>query len=471
MYLTASKINSEHILTDWKGRSGKFIRTFGLNTKRNNNEWRVTWDSIKQHINTAIGRPGIEYEKCQDDKCDLDHVDAESFDSLIRKQKPYERTKIVDYILNEETETVDLIHEVHDKEFFEKIKDGDIQYVSAMVWPATGGYDTFGIGRADQPIIDAYHWKFVHHAFLRDNPAYGRDIAKVQTTCEGKDCQVQLLSASQNTDLDPLKEIPLLYRHNDTLHLVSAPECVQSIIKKKKDAGIKIDDKVLSIAYSECDQSNNLKSSFKTCTCDDRQNKMDEDKMKELESKLKAQEEENKKLESKLKAQDEDKEKEMVSKKSRYSKLFAQAEDDEDSKKMYARLQATTEDKKELEAMHEEYDNHTKSKKSADENPKIKELESRLKAKDDKEIIPMIASLVAVRKDKMPQTELDAFEISLKAKSFTEIETTFNNELYVINALPAKEITQTQKFEFNGNGSNSHALLSKSLEEIAGEVS
>jgi len=171
MYLISGSIDPKNFLTSWKGRSGKFVRTFGINTTRNNNEWKVTWESIKQHIGTAIGRPGIEFEKCQEGKCDLDHVEAESFDGVIQKQKPYERTKIVDYILDEENESVDLIHEVNDDEFFEKIKNGEIQYVSAMVWPATGGYDMHGTGRAGLPIIDAYHWKFVHHAFLRDNPA------------------------------------------------------------------------------------------------------------------------------------------------------------------------------------------------------------------------------------------------------------------------------------------------------------
>jgi len=482
MYLIASKISS-NFLTNWKGREGKFVRTFGINTKRNNNEWKVTWESIKQHIGTAINRPGIEYEKCQMGKCDLDHVEAESFEENLIKQKPFERTKIVDYILDEDKESVDLIHEVNDDEFFEKIKNGEIQYVSAMVWPATGGMDVIGKGRAGLPIIDAYHWKFVHQAFLRDNPAYGKDTAQVKTTCEGKGCQVQLLTSkliAETTSapgdaLDPLKEIPLLFRHNDSLHLVSASSCVQDIIKKKKDSGIKITDKELSSAFSECGETNvsknNAKSSFKTCTCDTKQNKMDDaEKVKELESKLKSQDEEKVKLESKLKSQDEEKVKEVTAKKARYSKLFAESESEEDSKKMYAKLKAVTEDKEELKAMDEEYDNHTKSRKAQNENPKLKELEARLKARDDKDTIPMVAALVAVRKDRMPEAELEEFKTKLKAKSFTEIETTYNNEAYVINALPAKEIESVSKPNFKFNGNTTKSLAAKSLEEIAGEV-
>jgi len=544
VYLISAEIKPDNFLTEWKGKSGKFVRTFGINTKRNNNEWRVTWDSIKQHIGTAIGRPGIEYEKCVEGKCDLDHVEADSFEENILKQKPFERTKIIDYILDEENETVDLIHQVNDNEegneFFKKIQDGEIQFVSAMVWPATGGYDMLGTGRVGLPIIDAYHWKYVHHAFLTSNPAYDEDTAIVRTTCEGEDCQVQLLSAKGLTAqkialcgnckhfvdngkctlvqgtiekkavcklhefgetkpkdtiikplhtktetnyrfplsavttsapgnaLDPLKEIPLLFRHKNELHLVSASSCVQEIIKKKKDAGIKIDDQALAIAYSECGESNNLKSSFKTCTCS--KINLDEEEHKEMKAKLKATEENNKKLESKLKAQDEKHEKELESRKAKYSKLFAQTENEEDSKKMYARLKATTDDKEELKAMEHEFDNHTKSRKAQTEDPEKKEMQATLKSMQSKLAEPLIAGLVAVRKGKMPEAELTQFEESLKAKSFADIESQFNDESFIINSLKSNTTTTPAGYEnFQFNGGESQALSSKSLEEIAGE--
>ena len=539
MYLIAGSIDPKNFLTSWKGRSGKFVRTFGINTTRNNNEWKVTWESIKQHIGTAINRPGIEYEKCQEGHCDLDHVEAESFEENIVKQKPYERTKIVDYILDEENESVDLIHEVNDDEFFEKIKSGEIAYVSAMVWPATGGYDMHGTGRAGLPIIDAYHWKFVHHAFLRDNPAYGKDVAQVKTTCEGENCQIQLLSAKalsaqtalcgnckhfvengkcqlvqgtiepkavcdlhkfgeilakdtkikpektkQETNyrfplaavttsapgdaLDPLKEIPLLYRHKKKLHLVSASSCVQDIIQKKKDAGIKIDDKELAIAYSECGESNKANISFKSCTC--AKTKLDEEEHKEMQSKLKAAQEEKKELESKLKAQEENHEKEISAKKARYSKLFAQTNED-DAKKMYAKLKAATDDEDELKAMDEEYDNHTKARKAQYEDPEKKELQASNKAMAAQLSAPMIATLVAIRKDRMPEAQLTEFENSLKAKSFVEIQTVYQNESYVINALKSKSSTTGPDYtHFDFNGTDDNSLSAKSLEEITGDA-
>jgi len=398
---------------------------------------------------------------------------------LYKNKKPYERTKIVDYILDEENESVDLIHEVTDDEFFEKIKNGDIQYVSAMVWPATGGYEMHGTGRAGLPIIDAYHWKFVHHAFLKDNPAYGKDTAQVKTTCEGENCQVQLLSAkafaavttsAPGVSLDPLKEIPLLYRHKKKLHLVSASSCVQDIIQKKKDAGHTIDDKELAIAYSECGESNKANISFKSCTC--AKTKLDEEEHKEMQSKLKAAQEEKKELESKLKAQQEEKEKEISAKKARYSKLFAQTDEDE-GKKMYAKLKAATDDPDELKAMDEEYDNHTKARKAQYEDPEKKELQASNKAMAAQLSAPMIATLVAIRKDRMPEAELTEFENALKAKSFVEIQTVYENESYVINALKSKNITTRpdySHFDFNGSD-DSDSLSAKSLEEITGDAS
>jgi len=195
MYLAAKEIPKDNLLTNWKGKDGKFVRTFGMNSQRNKNEWRATWDSIKKYIPTAIGLPGIEYEVCKEDGCSLDHVDAATFEDTIELQKPYERTKIIDYVLNEKEESVDLIHEVHDDKFWKKLQDHTIKYVSPLIWPLADGIEVSGKGRNDLPIIDTSAWKFTHDAFLTKDPAFGDDIATVKTMCEGKNCDVKMLSA------------------------------------------------------------------------------------------------------------------------------------------------------------------------------------------------------------------------------------------------------------------------------------
>jgi len=194
MYLLAKEIVQSNIFTNWKGREGKFVRTFGMNSERNKNEWRATWESIKKYIHTALELPGIEYEVCRADGCDLDHVEADTFEENIAKQKPYERTKIIDYILNEKEESVDLIHEVTNDEFWDKLQKREITKVSPLIWPLNNGVKVLGRGRAGLPIIDTDKWKFVHHAFLTKDAAFGDDIATVKTMCEGKDCDVKLLA-------------------------------------------------------------------------------------------------------------------------------------------------------------------------------------------------------------------------------------------------------------------------------------
>ncbi len=197
MYLLAKEIPKSNLFTNWKGREGKFVRTFGMNSERNKNEWRATWDSIKKYIHTALDYPGIEYEVCKEDGCDLDHVEADTFEENVAKQKPYERTTIIDYVFNEEEESVDLIHEVKNDEFWNKLQKREIKYVSPLIWPLADGVQVLGKGRAGLPIIDTTAWKFVHHAFLTKNPAYGTDTATVKTMCDGKNCDVKLLSGKQ----------------------------------------------------------------------------------------------------------------------------------------------------------------------------------------------------------------------------------------------------------------------------------
>jgi len=400
LYLTGAQIDPKNLLTEWKGREGKFVRTFGINDTRNNNEWRSTWQGILDNIKKSIGRPGIEFEKCTEAGCGLDHVEAESLEENYEKQKPFEVTNMIDYVIDEDTHTVDVIHEVHSDDFWDDLNSGKVKFVSPMIWPNNGGAQSSGTGRADLPIVDTWDYEWVHMAFLEKDPAFGDD-ASVRTMCEGSNCGVQLLSAKKiiklkgkddnpmcgnceffvenhtcmlvkgeilyedicdlhvfgktkppktktnpkydkpevnyrtpskaaqladpsTTTLTPLKEVPLLVRHKKKLHLVSASSCVQEIIKKKKEAGIKIDDQALAIAYSECGESSGLKSSFKTCTCEKKQKMADtEQQLVELKSKYSDMQKNHKEMEAKLKAQEDKDEKNKTAKRARYAKMFA----------------------------------------------------------------------------------------------------------------------------------------------------
>jgi len=536
MYLKGAQIDPKNILTEWNGREGKFVRTFGINDTRNNNEWRSTWQGILDNIKKSLGRPGIEFEKCTEAGCGLEHVEAESLEENYQKQKPFEVTNIIDYVIDDDTHSVDLIHEVHDDEFWEKLKDGSIKYVSPMIWPNNGGAESKGTGRADLPVIDAWDYEWVHTAFLEKDPAFG-EIANVKTTCEGKNCGIQLLSAQliaqddkpmcgnceffvedhtcklvkgeilykdlcdlhvfgktqtpgtkinpkydkpevnyrspltatladpSTTTLTPLKEVPLLFRHKKKLHLVSASSCVQEIIKKKKDSGIKIDDQALAIAYSECGESSSLKSSLKQCTCSENKIMADsEQQLVELKSKLKATEHDKKELEAKVHAQEEKDEKAHEGKRARYAKLFATTNNEEDEKKMMAILKAT-EDEEDMKTAKEEYENHKSARKAQEEDPEKKELMKSNKAMQAKIAEPMIAGLVAIRKGKLSESELTNYEVALKAQNFTEIQSAYDNEKYLITQADSLSATTYSGLAFPGEES-SHALSAKSIDDI-----
>ena len=132
--------------------------------------------------------PGIAYEKCTSAGCGLDHVEADTFEEIIEKQKPFKVTEIVDYILNDDKSQVDFIHRVTDDSFWEKVKNGLIKFVSPMIWPKTGGFEIVGQGRDGIPQVDAMEWQFVHHAFLETDPAFGPE-ANISAMCEGEGCQ------------------------------------------------------------------------------------------------------------------------------------------------------------------------------------------------------------------------------------------------------------------------------------------
>jgi hypothetical protein len=538
MYLLAKEIPKSNLFTNWKGREGKFVRTFGMNSQRNKNEWRATWESIKKYIHTALEFPGIEYEVCKAEGCDLDHVEADTFEENVAKQKPFERTKIIDYVLDEKNESADLIHEVFDDSFWEKLQKREIKYVSPLIWPLTNGVKILGQGRAGLPIIDTNAWKFVHDAFLKNNPAFGDDIATVKTMCEGKHCDVKLLSAKtepamcgnckffvenntcklvkgeireedvcdlyefgntnpKNTTVNPtheksqvnykhalaanfkadttianqenishLQEIPLLYKHKGQLILLSASKCVQDIIKKKKDSGIKIDDQALAIAFSECGETKGkaAKSSFKTCSCTAKQNTMPE--LEQLQKDLDASEHKNKELEAKLKAQEDKKDEETshAARKGRYAKLFANV-DEEEREKMVASLRANEDDKDDLKAATEVDDEMKKAKKGNTDDSENEKLKARLTVLESEKKDSMVADLVALKaKHNLSQKDVNEYHASLKGKTHDEILSKFEDNKYEIKSMKASTVPKEDDFQFNGTEVSS--LRGKTLTEI-----
>lgn len=433
LYLKAAEIVGTY--EEWEGRKGKFIKTFALNDKRNKNGWRVTWASIKKHIASFLGQPGIEYVKCEGSVCDLDHTEGTTFEQSLAVQEAYRVTTLIDFYLDDANHTAYFIHEVHDDEFYQKAKAGEIKYVSPAVWPLPGGYDILGKQDNGLPIVDVHEWKGLHDAFV-NKPAFG-DEAKVTATCEGEGCQLRLLSAADLSgpadELAPIKTVPILVRHKDKLVFVSVTEEEYNKIKALE-----------KITESEILPILRASSSFHSCSCSSAHTMNDEERQK-MESMKKAMDDKDKeidKLKSKLTAMEEEEHK-----KNKEAKKGVE-EEEEDKEKPKAKT-AKTDPVVESEA--------------------YKALLARQQRIEADAARPLIAKMVEMRVAAgMPDTEVHAFETSLKAKSYEEIKAKHDDEVVYHTALKARAEDRTHLPW--PETSELGALAGKSLEEIAEEA-
>lgn len=172
-----------------------YIRTFLINDKRNRNKWRASWNSIKENAKTFIGRPGIEYTKCDHKGCLLDHTNGKSFDDNLHIQEKYRRTTITDVVLDEGTHTAYAIHRVESPEFAGKIKRGEISWLSPSIWP-NAEKTTVGHTIDNELFIDTTGWDGLHDAFVT-RPAFGHEariVAKCTDHGDGSVCRHELKS-------------------------------------------------------------------------------------------------------------------------------------------------------------------------------------------------------------------------------------------------------------------------------------
>ena len=159
-------------LKEWKDSKGNFAKIFLINDQRNKNEWRATWESIKKNAQDFIGKPGIEYTKCVDGECDLDHTDASTYAQNLKVQEQFRVSTIIDIILDENTHTAFAIHEINDDTFAKKLQREEVKYVSPSIWPKQGQYEIIGKKANGELVIDVFSWYGLHSAFV-NKPAFG----------------------------------------------------------------------------------------------------------------------------------------------------------------------------------------------------------------------------------------------------------------------------------------------------------
>ena len=181
----------------YRKKDGKlYIKTFLIDDTRNNNGWRASWNSIKKRIRTFIGRPGIEYMKCDQYGCMLDHTIAPTFEENLHVQEPHRVTTIVDTALDESTHTAYAIHRVENEEFAQKIESGEIKYLSPSIAPVKEKTTiSQNPDNDDEWYIDTTDWRGLHAAFVH-MPAYNHK-ARVVGKCTGDEkCVTELKNNS-----------------------------------------------------------------------------------------------------------------------------------------------------------------------------------------------------------------------------------------------------------------------------------
>ena len=100
------KANSSiEVLDEYEGETGQFLKTFAINDTRNKNGWKAVWEGIRKHLHTFKGKPGIEFIKCNQDGCDLDHTEAKTEELSLKVQEPFRVTTIIDFSFDESTHT------------------------------------------------------------------------------------------------------------------------------------------------------------------------------------------------------------------------------------------------------------------------------------------------------------------------------------------------------------------------------
>ena len=507
---------SSHIevLDEFEGQKGQFLKVFGISDKRNKNGWRAVWEGIKKHVDTFKEKPGIEFVKCDEDGCDLDHTEAQTEEMSLQIQEPYRVVTTVGTQLDEKTHTAYLIDKVNDPNFFEKVKSGEIKYVSPSIWPKSGGYEIVGQMENGQPMIDVWEWSALHHAFV-NKPAFGDD-AKITATCEGIDCPVKLLTAAEqkvqltadalqdcvskkvkewgeNPDeqklaifysecrknlsgivdqqsMPHLQEIPLLINHNEKKRFISVNQEVYNKVQKLLESWKAVDEsKVFDLIRED-----KVNSSFSSCTCSAKHSMTPEEE-KDLQSKLTAAEHEKDEMKSKLEAAEHEKEEEMNSRKARLVAILkAQTEEEREET---AKAIRATDDEKEKEALeHAEKEVKTDGTVHEPEKPKEateheKEQEAKIAKLEARAAAPLVKLMAKARALKgASDDEIQKFTDSYEKSSLAAIEADYEKEKILIEATLAgstEEPEEQKHFAFEA--SEQTAFSAKTLESTFSE--
>ncbi len=269
----------QQLLDNYAGRTGKFIKGFLLNDKRNKNGWMVPWDIIKKYASDFVNHPGIYVEI----NGETDHTGGSTYRENMANQEDYRVVNIVDVQADETTHTLNYVGEIIDQEFLELWEAGKINMTSPAIWPIE--METVGATDSGRPELNVSDYRALHVAYIGE-PAYGRDAFTI-SSCDGdgESCKIRLSAKSKQEalsaaadpgNLAPLQEVPLIRKtlnqtytpcklkefHAEYIAIAkgaikgglnSADNCVANKLKIIMDDNPGMpEDQQLAIAYSYC---------------------------------------------------------------------------------------------------------------------------------------------------------------------------------------------------------------------------
>jgi len=157
-------------LNNYKGRKGSFIKKFLISDKFNINKWRVTWNAIKQDVKGFIGQPLVLTNA-------RDHP-------LVRDQENFKVGEIIDLEIDEMNHTVYQVSYIEKPEIAQLIHEKKLRFGSPTV--VVYSEDTREIrnkGTASEEHV-LHRFKAGHDAIVAE-PAYGKEVDKIQAICDG----------------------------------------------------------------------------------------------------------------------------------------------------------------------------------------------------------------------------------------------------------------------------------------------
>ncbi len=222
-YLGAA--HSFEIIKPTDATAGQFVRpnvtilkTFFINDKVNVNDWQATWEGLKEDAQELPGVPLVLQEDLQHPKFSV--------------QEMFDRGTIFDYDIDEENHQIIVYVRITDPKIVERIKSGELQYVSPAVIPR--GNETMHNDNG----IDVLDRILPLHLAIVGDPAYGKDAAKMTHLCsgDGEACynRLKMMTASRTI-------------------MAQSDECVERKIKILADEHPEWShDQVVAVAFSMC---------------------------------------------------------------------------------------------------------------------------------------------------------------------------------------------------------------------------